>query len=483
MMGPVAGLGLLLRTRFIPWVCPLGAGMKTPEGGSGGLELRSLVLFWQRLRILSLAAVVVAALGIAAGGTSSILRPLAGGKINSPLVVVLLGLGLLADALLRIRRGDTRALPPILLDITAIAAGLAVLQLDSHALVAPFLYATLTAAILLPLRRALLVWGYSALLAALLVFSPPFAPWLGAPPSGARPGVAVWVITGLFGHLCLLEAVVLTGDFRRSARARHAQLELESARKDEFLSGVSHALRTPLTCVVGFGQLLDRDWSDQMPTEAGEMLAELNQQAEVMNGMLDNLFVRAQDAAGELSLTAEPTDLREISTGLIRILAWLYPHKVIRLVGGHRVMALADPLRVRQVVRNLISNAVQHGGNSIMIDVSRGTGATVSVTDDWPGPVTCGLSLPIGVMEKISPSLASPSLGFGLPVSLRLAELMGGDLTHQHTPGVNTFTLSLPLGPALPEAPAPKWDVGIWDFRSLHLPVPADPLTACRVPT
>lgn len=473
MTGPVAGLGSFFRTRLLPWVFPLGAGTKTPEGGSGSLQQHDLVLFWQRLRSPFLGLVVVVALGLAAGWGSSILNPLAGGRLNAPLVIVLLALGLLADARLRARRADTRALPSLLLDVTAIALGLAVLQVEVHALVTPFLYATLTAVILLPFRRALLVWGYTALLAAGFVLTPPLAPWLGGPPEGVIMDVAVWAIIGVFGHLCLWETAVLIAELRRSAQARQAEVELESRRKDEFLSGVSHALRTPLTCVVGFGQLLERDWVDQMPVEAGEMLAYLNQQADVMHGMLDNLFVRAQDEEGSLVVTTEPTDLREIAAGLIRTLAWLYPNKVIRLAGDHHVIALADPFRVRQVVRNLLSNAVQHGGQSIVIEVGRGPQATLSVTDDWPGPVTCGGRLPISILSKVNPAVAAPSLGFGLPVSVRLAELMGGELTHQHTPGVNTFTLSLPLKPASVDTAAPRRDMGIWDFRSLDLPVSA----------
>ena len=88
---------------------------------------------------------------------------------------------------------------------------------------------------------------------------------------------------------------------------------------------------------------------------------------------------------------------------------------------------------------------MQHGGEHIDVSISDGAWATISVTDDAPGPVTCGGSLHIAPFGKANPTFAAPHLGLGLPTSLRLAQLMGGDLAHQHTPGDSTFTLTLPL--------------------------------------
>ena len=74
----------------------------------------------------------------------------------------------------------------------------------------------------------------------------------------------MWVITALFVALSLAEVLLLIEAINRFAQARQARLAYQARRKDEFLSGVSHALRTPLTCVVGFGQLIERDWADQL---------------------------------------------------------------------------------------------------------------------------------------------------------------------------------------------------------------------------
>jgi signal transduction histidine kinase len=411
-------------------------------GGSFVFEQADLVLLWQRLRAVLLLVVMGAALGLAVDGQPAGLRFLLVGGLSAVLFV---------NAVVRIRRREANPLPVLLADAAAIGIGLGLLQIDAHALVAPFLYATLSAAIVLPWRRALAMWCYQASIAAAVVATAgPLTHWLGAAPVGPRAEVAVWVTTGVFGVLCLAETLVLTGAIRRFALARQARLAYQSTyqsrRKDEFLAGVSHALRTPLTCVVGFGQLIEKDWADQLPGPVGVMLGELNQQADVMAAMVDNLVIRAQDQAGDLTLNPEVIDLRGIAAGVIRTVAWLYPDKQIRLAGGPPVATWADPTRTRQIVRNLLSNAVQHGGDHIDVSTSDGVAAVFAVTDDGAGPVTCGGGLHIQPFEKTTAAIGAPSLGLGLPTSLRLAQLMGGDLTHQHTPGVSTFTLTLPPG-------------------------------------
>ncbi len=433
--------------RLAPWMLP---DVDEAPGVSGGLFAFGqvdLVLYWQRLRAAFLVMTMVAALALAVD---------LGREFLCPLLVAALTAGLLVDAVLRIRRRDPRPLPVLLLDATAIGVGLSLLQVDPHAIIAPATYAAAAAAMLLPWRRALAMACYDALVGCLVVMSAkPLASWLGPSPLGSRAGAVVWVITALFAVLCLAEVLLLTGANRRFAQAQQSRLAYQAQRKDEFLAGVSHALRTPLTCVVGFGQLIERDWAGQLPDPVAVMLGELNQQADVMAAMVDNLVTRAQDQAGAVTMSAEPVDLREVASEVIRSQAWLYPDKEIRLRGQPQVTAWADPTRTRQVVRNLVSNAVQHGGEHIDVSVSNGAAAILVVTDDGPGPVTCGGGLHLQPFEKTSAAFGLPSLGLGLPTSLRLAELMGGSLTHLHAPGASSFTLTLPLRAvaAAPSAP------------------------------
>lgn len=422
------------------WLRPL----RLPEvdeapGASGGhftFDPADLVLFWQRLRALFLVPVIAGAL---------VLATYRGHLHVHPFLVGALAAGMLVHALRRIRRREADPLPLLVVDATAVGIGLALLQVEVHTVITPFLYAALAAAILLPWRRAMAMWCYDALLAALVVETTgPVAAWLGPPPSGSEAAATSWVAAGVFGGLCLATVLLLTGANRRFARAQQCRLAYQVRRRDEFLAGVSHALRTPLTCVVGFGQLIEKDWADRLPAPVGVMLGELNQQADLMAAMVDNLVMRAQDQAGGITLTPGWANLHEIASSVIRSHSWLYPDKDIRLHGRFDIAAWADPTATRQIIRNLVANAIQHGGDQVDVTISNGAWATVSVTDDAAGPVTCGGRLHIAPFEKANPTFAAPHLGLGLPTSLRLAELLGGDITHQHTPGVNTFTLTLP---------------------------------------
>lgn len=446
-----ARVGAWFRRRHpFPGLLPVANRTQADEGDEFSFQPSDLVRFWHQLRTWFLVLLLAGILPLTATWELILDRPLGDRRLVAFLLVATAAAILLVDARRRIRRRDTKALVPILLDATATAIALLVLQLEVHALVVPFLYTALTAAILLPVGQALWTWFYVGLLATLVAASPSLGWSLGTPPVGVQMHVGVWIATITFTIMSLAETMVLTGAVRRFALARQSQIESRARRRDEFLAGVSHTLRVPLTGVVGFGQLIERDWGDRLPPEVGEMLTELNQQADAMSAMVDNLVVSADDAAGGLTLTMEPTDLRQAASDVIGSLAWLHPHKIVRLQGSPRVMAWADPARTRQVIRNLLSNAIQHGGDSIVLEALSGPQATLTVTDNGPGPVTCGGSLALEPFQKCSPSAGAPSLGFGLPISTRLAQLMGGSLTHRHVPGVSTFTLSLPPIPIQP---------------------------------
>ncbi|HEX9977111.1 MAG TPA: ATP-binding protein, partial [Acidimicrobiia bacterium] len=113
---------------------------------------------------------------------------------------------------------------------------------------------------------------------------------------------------------------------------------------------------------------------------------------------------------------------------------------------GH-TPAIADPARVRQVLRNLVVNAHRYGGDSIRVEVGRAVEAAYArVVDDGPG-VSPDLSERIFepyVRTWDSPSQPA-SVGLGLTISRRLARLMGGDVTYCHSGGETTFELTVPV--------------------------------------
>jgi len=227
---------------------------------------------------------------------------------------------------------------------------------------------------------------------------------------------------------------------------KEAQRELEQAlrSKDEFVASVSHELRTPLTAVIGFGNLLRARPSPLSAQEQRETIEVLTAQAAEVARIVEDLLVVARSGTGQLQVASIPVDLRAQAA---QVLAGWGPGEVahVTLEQG-TAHAQGDPTRVRQILRNLVLNALRYGGEHVRIATAHtGSSACIVVADDGPG-------IPEDARERIFqpyqqahrvPGLTS-SMGMGLTVSRRLARLMGGDLTYRYEHGETVFELALP---------------------------------------
>lgn len=174
------------------------------------------------------------------------------------------------------------------------------------------------------------------------------------------------------------------------------------------------------------------------------MLAAIAEQSEEVSAIVDDLLVAARTDIGELTVADVPVDLRAQT---VQVLETLDQSQSIALV-GQAPKACGDPARVRQILRNLFTNAKRYGGDHIRVELgSHSDGlASLVVRDD-------GDPIPVEDRERIfepyqrahnQPGLTG-SIGIGLAVSRRLARLMGGDLTYRHQNGHSIFELSLPV--------------------------------------
>ncbi len=214
--------------------------------------------------------------------------------------------------------------------------------------------------------------------------------------------------------------------------------------KDAFLASVSHELRTPLTAVVGFSQILQDAPDTMSEAERAELLELLVAQGSDLTNIVSDLLVAAKADIGALDVASVPVNLRAQTAQVLE--AFERDHVAhIELVGSI-VRAMGDPDRVRQVIRNIVSNALRYGGDTIRVEVlSGGTNAKVLVCDN-------GTAIPLQDRERIfqpyqrahnAPGLAD-SIGLGLAISRQLAQLMGGDLTYRHQNGESIFEFALP---------------------------------------
>jgi len=209
--------------------------------------------------------------------------------------------------------------------------------------------------------------------------------------------------------------------------------------KDEFVAAVSHELRTPLTAVVGFLQMLAGEEVPLKEGERGEMMAHAVRGSQEVAAIVEDLLVAARMDIGRLTVVPEAIDLLDE----VRRVCERGPTVEIR---GESVRAWADPVRVRQILRNLVQNAQRHGGPNIEIEVATdGPWMVVRVTDD-------GAAIPEDDREHLfepywrrhSAASQPSSLGLGLTVSRRLARLMGGEVQNHREGGRTVFEVRLP---------------------------------------
>jgi signal transduction histidine kinase len=213
--------------------------------------------------------------------------------------------------------------------------------------------------------------------------------------------------------------------------------------KNQFLASVSHEIRTPLTAVLGFARVLDDD--PKLDEEDRRlMVASIVQHSQEVADLVEDLLVAARADMGQIEVANTTFDVvAQVRSTLTA--GGSFTTDVNVEVGPDPVRAVGDPARVRQIVRNLLTNAERYGGSAVTINIATvDDRVLVGVADDGPG-------LPRHEWEKIfepyhrghqSPGRPG-SVGIGLAISRQLAELMGGSLVYRHERGRSVFLLSL----------------------------------------
>ncbi|MEX2423694.1 MAG: PAS domain S-box protein [Acidimicrobiia bacterium] len=229
-------------------------------------------------------------------------------------------------------------------------------------------------------------------------------------------------------------------DLRKAA----LQAEEFARSKDRLIASVSHELRTPLTAVLGFANLIE-DPQDLDADEVSQFASEIHRQATDMAGIVEDLLVAARAEMGALTVRIDDVDVsREIQdvTSALRH----HPSVSVEVHTDSVPLIRADPLRLRQILRNLVNNAVRYGGSHVRIDaVTTAENVAVRVADDGDG-------VPADLAEAIFEPFFSAhdrsgqpdSLGLGLSVVRTLAVAMGGTAAISAEEGWTVFTVTLP---------------------------------------
>ncbi len=241
-------------------------------------------------------------------------------------------------------------------------------------------------------------------------------------------------------------------ELERQVAETQAALQL----RDDFVSIAAHELRTPLTSLLGFTQLALRIVAKQ-PTSVPESLPRLLHTVEAQSVKLRRLLSRLLDVSrlerGRLELEPELTDVTQLAReATSAVQAGTDRHSLV-VKGEQPIWALVDPLRLEQVLVNLLDNAVKFSpdGETIDVEVCRATAGTVriAVRDH-------GIGIPPEkrhqLFERFCQAHSSDhrsGLGLGLFISRSIVESHGGQIAAEFPPDGGThFVVTLPTDPA-----------------------------------
>lgn len=283
-------------------------------------------------------------------------------------------------------------------------------------------------------------------------------------------------------------ALLLQHERRQASRLVERSRELErlssellraNRMKNDFLANVSHELRTPLNAIVGFVDLLREGVYGELAPRQVKPVERIEASANHLRHLVDQILDLAKIAAGRLDVHAESFEVRPFVLDVASEVESLVNEKNLSLslvMGSSLPRIRSDPTHLRQILVNLIGNAVKYTDTGSIVIKTRVFGKEGALSEKLPAVVAAtqedaeswlaiqvidsGIGIAAGNQERVfeefeqidaGPRVDSPhrGTGLGLAISRRLARLLGGDLVLESERGKgSTFTLWLPVSEA-----------------------------------
>ncbi|WP_052667191.1 sensor histidine kinase [Nitriliruptor alkaliphilus] len=223
------------------------------------------------------------------------------------------------------------------------------------------------------------------------------------------------------------------------------RLEESDELKTRFVATVSHELRTPLTAIIGFSELLLKDWDRLEDVERRRYIAVVERQAQRQLRMVEDVLTMSTILRGTVTAAPELVDVRDL---VMRVVEGLRFDVAVEIDAP--VTAAADPSQLEQIVENLLVNADRYGAPPVVVRAEPADGhVRIGVIDHGEG-IAGGLDgdlLEAFVQGDSGDRRSSRGVGLGLTICRDLVALNDGQLTYRDTPGGGaTIRVTLPHG-------------------------------------
>ena len=262
--------------------------------------------------------------------------------------------------------------------------------------------------------------------------------------------------------------------------------EAASLAKSQFLAKMSHEIRTPMNGVLGMTELLSRT---ELSPKQSRFVGTMHRAGESLLAIIDDILDFSKIDAGKLVLEHVEFDLRQTIEDVVALLAEGAQRKGLafacRMAADLPQRVRGDPLRLRQILTNLVNNAIKFTERGeVVVDVRRESddGVRLSVSDTGIGIAPDAAATLFQPFHQADNAISRKfgGTGLGLAIVKQLAEMMGGAVELQSAPGKgSTFSVTLRLEPAAAPTTAPIAAQGAGTLvAAAPAPVPSTPVAA-----
>jgi signal transduction histidine kinase len=248
--------------------------------------------------------------------------------------------------------------------------------------------------------------------------------------------------------------VRLANAYDMQLRETNTQLSRASQFKSEFLAKMSHQLRTPLTAIIGFCEVLTQGMDGELNRDQAQDLGEIHKSGLVLLELVNDILDLSKIEAGQMTIAVQHVDLASVVDQVIASMHQMAEAKALKLTSdlSPEVRTVqGDPSRVREVLMNLVSNAIKFtpAGSIAIRGTPLGAMAEISVVDTGIGIESTAHERIFEEFQQASDKISRTygGSGLGLSIARKLVELQGGQMGLESEPAKGSrFWFTLPIG-------------------------------------